>query len=914
MTPAIAHIDNAEDSDSGLSALTEYSDYELEEERAPTPPPKRKSAPRKSAGKDVKAAANPTRSANNVPQGKSEPSKRASTSKAPADAGLEGDDEQDYKPPIPAKRARPSTARATATSRSRNTKAIKPMFQRQRRTEMMSVMDIYRLCQKNRISLDAEYQRDVVWSQDKQSALNDSIMHNIHIPPLIFSMKYDSEDMICMDGKQRITSIRRFMDGEIPLKDSHSGHKFWYCGNPKAKSSTRLVIDDDSRERYERTQITLVYYDNITIEQEREIFGRVQNGVALTPAERMRAINSPMAELVRAVEKHIRDIDDLAISQYMQADGERYYTLAQLAMLILNKKAEVPDTTRTERWLHNGSATRPAAVFRAVNILLAVAPATADLGIPSSAELVMAGFFAHLNARECTLPQLAAGVRMLREEAREYVGPKGHVKLTAAMYKTMKDLARGGLKTRLPAAARGEQKAYAAVPDRLVSLHELPKIGQDAEQPTAAAAAVARLDLSDAGWALPAKRKDGPDVDAERVSKRNTSTAVAPVASASVAPAASTSLAPPVVEKAVSRKRKSEVDSAAQQPAKKTRSGEAGLAQSIKVELSAQVGELAKAGPETSTSATTSPAADWPASKMDQFMGSANLLINNSGVPTGSRGPPTQKAPISISIPTKTSRAATTVKPRKPAQGGGTPATAHPQTPAIGQASSPAVGTPAIGPQTGTPAPSQHNTPQTNSSPYLNNTVFNMSSLPRISKLSAQASPPGGSQLQLPGGVQAVQHSGGASLPPSFSRMTRGPVSAPTPSSSSAIAPVPSVPSPLPTPPPTSAPCAHAPASGGLPPTSGVHPPAAGVHPPSSSVHPPPSGAHPPLSGASPPTIGRPFPVHPSLPPRPAERRPQTARRGTPSARAKRGDRLSKLHAVMDRQSGAGAGSSSPRE
>ena len=68
---------------------------------------------------------------------------------------------------------------------------------------------------------------EVVWTVDKQSSLIDSIMQNIHIPPLIFctwrsllhfsalshnqsaAMENNSDIMTCMDGKQRITSIKR---------------------------------------------------------------------------------------------------------------------------------------------------------------------------------------------------------------------------------------------------------------------------------------------------------------------------------------------------------------------------------------------------------------------------------------------------------------------------------------------------------------------------------------------------------------------------------------------------------------------------------------------------------------------------------------------------------------------------------
>ncbi|TFK19225.1 hypothetical protein FA15DRAFT_601950 [Coprinopsis marcescibilis] len=68
------------------------------------------------------------------------------------------------------------------------------------------------------IDLDAEYQRDVVWPDSKQISLIDSIYRNFYVPPVIFATKTHedgSETKICIDGKQRLTSIRRFMDGLV---------------------------------------------------------------------------------------------------------------------------------------------------------------------------------------------------------------------------------------------------------------------------------------------------------------------------------------------------------------------------------------------------------------------------------------------------------------------------------------------------------------------------------------------------------------------------------------------------------------------------------------------------------------------------------------------------------------------------
>ena len=59
---------------------------------------------------------------------------------------------------------------------------------------------------------------DVVWPEAKQSKLLDSIYRNYYVPPIVFDV-YKDEDgeevMRCVDGKQRLTSIQKFFDGQV---------------------------------------------------------------------------------------------------------------------------------------------------------------------------------------------------------------------------------------------------------------------------------------------------------------------------------------------------------------------------------------------------------------------------------------------------------------------------------------------------------------------------------------------------------------------------------------------------------------------------------------------------------------------------------------------------------------------------
>lgn len=58
---------------------------------------------------------------------------------------------------------------------------------------------------------------EVVWPEIKQIHLIDSIFRNFYIPPIIFAVQVDDgeEVRVCVDGKQRLTSIQKFFDGQV---------------------------------------------------------------------------------------------------------------------------------------------------------------------------------------------------------------------------------------------------------------------------------------------------------------------------------------------------------------------------------------------------------------------------------------------------------------------------------------------------------------------------------------------------------------------------------------------------------------------------------------------------------------------------------------------------------------------------
>lgn len=130
---------------------------------------------------------------------------------------------------------------------------------------------------------------------------------NFYIPPIILNKKPRSSrdgassrhTFVCVDGKQRLSSVRAFIKGMIPCTD-HRGEKWWYCiALDTAGGRKRKVLPEKDRQTFINKELISFEYAGLTQEQEEDLFARVQMGVQLTLAEKMRASTGPWQELAR---------------------------------------------------------------------------------------------------------------------------------------------------------------------------------------------------------------------------------------------------------------------------------------------------------------------------------------------------------------------------------------------------------------------------------------------------------------------------------------------------------------------------------------------------------------------------------------------------------------------------------------
>lgn len=159
------------------------------------------------------------------------------------------------------------------------------------RDERRTAEDVVRRIEKGRFVLDPDFQREFVWDDKKQSRLIESILMRIPLP--VFYVAEDAEGrLIVVDGRQRLTTLKRFLEGQLKLslEDRQELH-----GKKLTDLEVRL------QNRVEDCQLLFYIIDHGVPERARlDIFERVNGGEVLTRQQMRNAMyNGPGTQFLK---------------------------------------------------------------------------------------------------------------------------------------------------------------------------------------------------------------------------------------------------------------------------------------------------------------------------------------------------------------------------------------------------------------------------------------------------------------------------------------------------------------------------------------------------------------------------------------------------------------------------------------
>jgi len=160
------------------------------------------------------------------------------------------------------------------------------------RTETRTVSSVVERIQNHRYILDPDFQREFVWSPEKQSKLIESCIMRIPLP-VFYVAEADDGRIIVVDGLQRLTSFSRFLTGDLRLTGLSKGETTANRSTLDGLTFSELPLN--LQERVQDTQLTMYILDAKAPERARlDIFERVNSGEPLTRQQMRNALyNGP---------------------------------------------------------------------------------------------------------------------------------------------------------------------------------------------------------------------------------------------------------------------------------------------------------------------------------------------------------------------------------------------------------------------------------------------------------------------------------------------------------------------------------------------------------------------------------------------------------------------------------------------
>lgn len=158
---------------------------------------------------------------------------------------------------------------------------------------VLTLTDMLAAGKKMSLNLDPDYQRNVVWNYENKNAFIDSTMKNI-IPANITFNDEEEGGKTCIDGKQRCTALKEFVNNVIPYtfenNDIVEGVYFFGPEDDLEEKYTKKyknfsVLDKKKRSDFLNRMIPLTTYKHLDYQDQIDIFNRMQYGKKLSDGE-----------------------------------------------------------------------------------------------------------------------------------------------------------------------------------------------------------------------------------------------------------------------------------------------------------------------------------------------------------------------------------------------------------------------------------------------------------------------------------------------------------------------------------------------------------------------------------------------------------------------------------------------------
>ncbi|MFA0035460.1 DUF262 domain-containing protein [Vibrio chagasii] len=195
----------------------------------------------------------------------------------------------------------------------------------------LQVKNIFQDIIDDEIDLKPEFQRGEVWTTSKKRLLVDSILRDWHIPPLHLVELSDGRNEV-LDGQQRLTAIRDFMNNKFSIDGSIDPYsdEIAILDKLKYKDLPRAV-----KRNIDQFLLKVYKIRNYQVGEPNELFHRLNQTVKLTSAETRNSIfgeiRNEISDLVSYMKEVGVDKEILGFSNSRMAYNDM---LARLAIIL----------------------------------------------------------------------------------------------------------------------------------------------------------------------------------------------------------------------------------------------------------------------------------------------------------------------------------------------------------------------------------------------------------------------------------------------------------------------------------------------------------------------------------------------------------------------------------------------------
>ncbi|EJD07814.1 uncharacterized protein FOMMEDRAFT_130894 [Fomitiporia mediterranea MF3/22] len=191
-------------------------------------------------------------------------------------------------------------------------------------TTELTTLELHELIHKGYIDLSPLYQRNLVWSREKQIILIESILSNYYIPPVLFCVQPnpDRSDIplrVCMDRKNPTTKM------------------LFYYKLPRTQTRKKQLLKESLKNEFDKKMIVCVEY----------------RGIEPT---KMVAISTPFADWIIELDNTHTDGDDNRLNVVLRWDTSQAKHFSYIVQLVycckkLPKQSDVTNQKITV-WLY----------------------------------------------------------------------------------------------------------------------------------------------------------------------------------------------------------------------------------------------------------------------------------------------------------------------------------------------------------------------------------------------------------------------------------------------------------------------------------------------------------------------------------------------------------------------------------